>query len=359
MTILAMRNTIFRKMKNLKVMRGGAINSSIAHRALLLLLFCGTLSISGCIGLANLPGSANQAKSPSGISLSVSPGSVNFGSVAVGGTVSQSVTISNTSASSISITQESTVANGFTIGGASLPVTIGAGQQSTLNVVFSPKSQGAISGNVSVMSSASSIPSTVTVSGTGVAPQALLNTSAAKLNFGSVNSGDASVQDVTLVNAGNSNVTISGINVSGGRFTAIGVSPGLILTPGQNAVLVVTFSAPLSGALNGSITVLSNAANSPAVISLSGVGVRSVSHAVAMAWTPDAPAAASYTYNVYRSTLSGGPYTKMNPAGGTAAAFTDTSARGGQMYYYVVTAVDSNGIESPVSEEATAVIPPP
>ena len=339
--------------------RGVAIRGSAARFVTLLLLFCGTLSISGCIGLANLPGSANQAKSPAGLSLSVSPGSVNFGSVAVGGTVSQSVTISNTSGSRISVTQASTVANGFTIAGAELPMTIGAGQRSTLNVVFSPKSQGAISGNISVMSSASSAPSTVSVSGTGVAPQALLNSSAAKLNFGAVPAGDASVQDVTLVNAGNSNVTISGVNVVGGKFTAIGVSPGLILAPGQNAVLVVTFSAPQSGSLSGSISVASNAANSPAIISLSGAGMRSVSHSVAIAWTPDAPATTSYSYNVYRSTVSGGPYTKMNASNGTAAAFTDTLARGGQLYYYVVTAVDSDGVESPVSDEATAAIPAP
>jgi fibronectin type 3 domain-containing protein len=120
----------------------------------------------------------------------------------------------------------------------------------------------------------------------------------------------------------------------------------------------VTFTAPASGTLTGSITVTSNATNSPARISLSGAGVQqAVLHSVALAWTPETPAVAGY--NLYRSTVSGGPYVKVSSPTGASASYTDAAALGGQVYYYVLTAVDSSGIESLPSNETAATTPIP
>jgi hypothetical protein len=62
-------------------------------------------------------------------------------------------------------------------------------------------------------------------------------------------------------------------------------------------------------------------------------------------------------YNVYRSTSSGGPYVKANPAlvGGTK--FMDITVQAGQTYYYVVSAVDGAGIQSGTSVKAVATVP--
>lgn len=57
------------------------------------------------------------------------------------------------------------------------------------------------------------------------------------------------------------------------------------------------------------------------------------------------------SYNVKRSTTSGGPYTKI--ASPTTASYTDTGLTNGTPYYYVVTAVNSAG-ESAASSQATA-----
>ncbi|MCL4562134.1 MAG: alpha-amylase family glycosyl hydrolase [Chloroflexi bacterium] len=56
-------------------------------------------------------------------------------------------------------------------------------------------------------------------------------------------------------------------------------------------------------------------------------------------------------YNLYRSPLSGGGWVRANPDLLTGTTFTDTSLRNGQVYYYVVTAVDSAGNESAFSNE--------
>lgn len=355
-----MDNTFIRKMHGgaaVLAPRAHSSKPSLARLAALLLLLCATLSISGCIGLTGAAKPANSPSTPAAAAISVSPAAVNFGSVAVGGTVSQSVTISNSGGSALSVTQISTTASGFTITGVSFPLTIAAGQQSIFTIVFTPQTKGALTGNVSVASNASSSPSTVSISGTGVAAAALLNASAASLSFGNVSAGASSTQSVILTNAGNSNVTISGVSVAGANFAASGVSSGLILSPGQNAALNVTFSPSAAGSLTGSVTVSSNASNSPATISLSGTGVVAVAHSVALSWTASSSTVAGY--NVYRSTISGGPYTKLNPVSVAAAQYTDSTVQSGLTYYYVVTAVSSAGVESSYSNQVTAVIPTP
>jgi fibronectin type 3 domain-containing protein len=63
-------------------------------------------------------------------------------------------------------------------------------------------------------------------------------------------------------------------------------------------------------------------------------------------------------YNVYRGTTSNGPYsTKLNSSLVTAVGFTDSTVTDGTTYYYVVTAVDSNNVESVDSNQATAIVP--
>ena len=65
-------------------------------------------------------------------------------------------------------------------------------------------------------------------------------------------------------------------------------------------------------------------------------------------------------YDVYRSTLPGGPYTKANAAALTASAYTDTGRVNGTIYYYVVRAFDKTGNGSLNSAEisATPLAPP-
>jgi Domain of unknown function (DUF4091)/Protein of unknown function (DUF1573) len=78
---------------------------------------------------------------------------------------------------------------------------------------------------------------------------------------------------VTLTNSGNSNVTISSVGTSGAGFNASGMPTGTILSPGQTATLNVSFAPSAAGSVTGSVSVASNASNSPATVALSGVGV--------------------------------------------------------------------------------------
>ena len=57
-------------------------------------------------------------------------------------------------------------------------------------------------------------------------------------------------------------------------------------------------------------------------------------------------------YNIYRMTSSGGPKTLVNDNPVSTTTFLDTPLENGKTYYYVVTAVDKRGNESPDSDEA-------
>jgi hypothetical protein len=65
-------------------------------------------------------------------------------------------------------------------------------------------------------------------------------------------------------------------------------------------------------------------------------------------------------YNVYRSTSSGGTYTKLNSTLITGLTFTDATSQPGQVYFYAATAVDGSGNESAYSNPPVqATVPTP
>jgi HYDIN/CFA65/VesB family protein/immunoglobulin I-set domain protein len=183
----------------------------------------------------------------------------------------------------------------------------------------------------------------------------LLNPSATSLNFGNVTVSTSSSQNATLTNAGNSSLTISNVSISGAGFGVTGLSTGLILNPGQAATLTATFTPATTGSASGSVTVTSNASNSPDTIALSGTGQAPVAHSVSLSWTPSTSSVIGY--NSYSSTKSGGPYAKLTATPVPTASYTDTTVQAGQTYYYVVTAVDSSNVESAYSNEVSAIVP--
>jgi hypothetical protein len=75
-----------------------------------------------------------------------------------------------------------------------------------------------------------------------------------------------------------------------------------------------------------------------------------------LSWEPNEPAGV-VGYNIYRSRTSGGPYVKLNSAPLTTPFYEDTTVTAGSTYYYVSTAIDSRGTESPFSNERQVVVP--
>lgn len=70
-------------------------------------------------------------------------------------------------------------------------------------------------------------------------------------------------------------------------------------------------------------------------------------------WTAPSDATSATTYRIYRSTVTGGPYQYIDVTGSTT--YLNMGMASGTTYYYVVTAVNGAGAESPYSNEASSV----
>jgi fibronectin type 3 domain-containing protein len=127
------------------------------------------------------------------------------------------------------------------------------------------------------------------------------------------------------------------------------------LNAGQTLTFSVIFDPATAGTLNGTVTVTSNASGSPATITLTGSGLQAVTHTVGLTWNASTSTVSGY--NVYRSLTSGTGYVKVNGTLVPTLNYTDSSVQNSTTYYYVTTAVDSSGVESVYSNEASAVIP--
>jgi hypothetical protein len=204
--------------------------------------------------------------------LGSSPSSLSFGSVTVGSNQSLSETLTNTGASSVTISQVGISGTGFSLSGITTPATLTPGQSATFTVTFTPPSAGSASGNLTVTSSASNPTLTIPLSGTGVAPGAL-GSNPTSLSFGSVTVGSNQSLSETVTNTGGSSVTISQVGISGTGFSLSGITTPVTLTAGQSATFTVTFTPASAGSVSGNVTITSNASNPTLTIPLSGTGV--------------------------------------------------------------------------------------
>jgi hypothetical protein len=240
-----------------------------------------------------------------------------------------------------------------------LPLTLSAGQSAAISVKFAPTVAGSFTGALQISSNATNAGISVALSGTGTTPapqQGTLTVSPQSLAFGSVLVGSSANQTVTLSNASTIAVTISKVAATGTGFSQSGLVLPLTLAPGQTATLTATFAPQTAGAVTGSLQITSNATNASVAVALSGTG-STLQHSVVVAWDASTPSPSGY--NVYRSTQSGGPSTRLNSAPITVLTFTDNTVTSGVTYFYTVTSVGADGSESSPSAQATAVVPNP
>jgi len=112
----------------------------------------------------------------------------------------------------------------------------------------------------------------------------------------------------------------------------------------------------VSGTVNGTLTLTSNANPATTTEGLTGSGTAAATHSVALSWNTST-SSGILGYNVYRApyTTSCGAFAKLNPALNTGTLYTDTTVADGKDYCYATTAVDSSGGESTYSNIASNV----
>lgn len=177
------------------------------------------------------------------------------------------------------------------------------------------------------------------------------------LNPQTVSGGSPCIGKITLTNPA----------PSGGATVTLSTNDGTVTVPARVTVNAQSTTATFpvtTQAKNGSYTVGIYATFSSGVYQKVQLNVTAAPPAppsvtaspgdkqVSLSWT--ASSGSNVTgYNVYRSTTSGSGYVQVNPSSVTGTTYTDPSLTDGKTYYYVVTAISSQG-ESSYSNEASA-----
>jgi hypothetical protein len=234
----------------------------------------GNSGISGTPYCGNWPAPVYPPYPASGVT--ATPSALSFGSVATGATsAAQSVTVSNPTGSAAPVSSIS--ASGDFAQTNTCGSSIAAGGSCTVSVKFTPTAAGARTGSLTV--NAGGVTNTVSLSGTGTAPGPVLNAAPGSLSFARTLVGStAAAQTVTVTNSGTTSATVSGVTVTGdfsqtNNCTSIAV--------GGSCSVTVTFKPTAAGTRTGTLTVTSNANNSPTTASLSGSGIGSTTNLAA------------------------------------------------------------------------------
>jgi len=199
---------------------------------------------------------------------------LDFGTVKVGGTKAMSLTITNSAKpgnANITVTQIVATGSGFSVTTPQLPVTLSSGQSFTVSSSFAPQAPGSASGTLGI--TLQNMGSTaVPLSGDGASGAGHLVTNPATLSFGNVQVGKSSSQFETITNTGQSTVTISQANTNNAAYSYSGLSLPASVGTNQSITFTVTFAPGAVGATNGTLSLVSDADNSPTSVSLTGTG---------------------------------------------------------------------------------------
>jgi hypothetical protein len=206
------------------------------------------------------------------LDLTIAPSSLNIGNEMVSTpSPAQTILVSNNSAGSVTVSNIA-VSGPFASTGSSLPTTLSAGQSTPLSVTFKPNASGTASGSLTITSTAANSPSVVNLNGTGTSTSGplALTVAPASLNLGiAAASNPGPAQTIFVSNNSAGSVTVSNIAVSG-PFASTGNTLPITLSVGQSMMLKVTFTPTASGAASGTLTITSNAGNSPTQVTLTG-----------------------------------------------------------------------------------------
>jgi hypothetical protein len=235
----------------------------------------GTLTVSGDSGSSPVVANLSATAVGSQPQISVSPTSISFGTVSTGSAGTSSLTLSNTGSANLTVSSLTATGSAFKVSGLTTPATIAAGQSAQATVTFTPTAAGAVSGSVTIASNDPNNSSfNVSLSGTGsTSTGPALTITPTSASFGNVTVGSPTTQTIQLGNTGTGTLSVTQVTATGSGFSTTGLTLPLSLAAGKASTFSVQFAPASAGAVTGSVSVVSNAPNSPATIALSGTGV--------------------------------------------------------------------------------------
>jgi hypothetical protein len=116
---------------------------------------------------------------PAVATLSINASSLPFGDVSLNTPATQSITLTSTGTVAVTVNSATVAGKGFTVSGATFPLTLNPNQSATLSVQFDPTTAGSASGTLTIVSTSSTNSTNVlSLSGTGSSMQVNLTWSA-------------------------------------------------------------------------------------------------------------------------------------------------------------------------------------
>ena len=228
-------------------------------------LFC-RLTLSLCFLFSSCK-SANQASRSS--ALIATPAAVVFTEEPVGSPTSQIVTLTNTGAAPVTVTQVTASPQEFQIQSTwNLPMALGPGSSASFAVTFTPDQPQAFHGTVTVLNDGPA-PAVMSLTGNGVASAPVASVAPANLSFSNARVGAKESQPLTVTNSGNSPLSITEFKIEPAAFQ---LQPNfhlpIAVRPGLSATFIVNFKPDSTQSYAGSLTIITNA--SPVVVHLTG-----------------------------------------------------------------------------------------
>ncbi|WP_194904336.1 choice-of-anchor D domain-containing protein [Catenulispora rubra] len=181
----------------------------------------------------------------------------------------QAVTLTNTGTGPAALSPI-TASGDFTVS-PTCGTALAPGADCVALVTFHPSAVGTRTGTLTIASNASNGPTTIALSGTGAV--ATLSANPASVAFAATTVGSASAPTaVTITNTGTIPAGVSAVATTA-QFAQ--TNNCVSLAPGGTCTVGVTFTPGTAGDVTGSLTVESDAANSPLTVVLSGTATAS------------------------------------------------------------------------------------
>src|SRR5258706_4065593 len=331
------------------------LNFSSLRRRLLILSGFSLFAIQVSVGRTarNDTAKAGAAAAASPL-MEITPDAVSFVDVPVGDTYTQTVTITNANEGTLQIKGITASSADFRITGILLPVVVAHGTSHIFTISYQAKAEGRAEGQISILTNSGNQPLVIPVKASSAAGQKELTASEAAIDFDDVAVGSSGKKELVLTNSGNRELRISAISAAGAGFSVSGTT-AVNLSPGQNVSLDVNFAPKSAGRQTGSLAVMSADDGSLLTIPLTASGAPSSQSAVKLNWEESPVTVAGYVG--YRSAEPSGPYTRVSSLPVPSAEYTDTGLAAGHTYYYVVTSLDAEQVESEYSPPITATVP--
>lgn len=212
-----------------------------------------------------------------GSSLLYSTASLGFPSTPVGTTsAALTVTITNKGTTSVKFTSYTIDTGVFAISANTCPASgtsLKAGKNCTISVTFTPSGGTGFTGTLTIVDGDVNSPQAVNLSGIGTANPGV-TLSATNLLFGDVLENSSSTMQLTLINSGTGNLTISSVTITGAdssMFTQTNNCPSPV-DPNGSCTFNVTFTPTNTTPDTATLTINDNANPGWQTVTLNGTG---------------------------------------------------------------------------------------